>query len=43
MHGDDELGDSEGSALFCVGQIPDVAQNLVGQSSLLEDLLRILT
>ena len=42
MHGDDELGDIEGSALLRVGEIPDATEDLVGQSRLLEDLLCIL-
>jgi hypothetical protein len=43
MHCDDKFGDPEGSALFSVREVPDAAQNLVGELGLFEYLFSILT
>jgi hypothetical protein len=39
MHGNDELGQDQSAALLGVGEHPDAAENVVGQTRLLEYLL----
>lgn len=43
MHGNDELGHAQGAALLGVGEVPDAAEDIVGQPRLFEDLFRVLS